>query len=51
MVIPAILNARISMSEEIDEIREQFEKQLTRIRDLRERKETEPGPSILYAVY
>jgi hypothetical protein len=31
------------MSEEIEEIKEQFEKQLARIRALRERKETEPG--------
>jgi hypothetical protein len=31
------------MSEELEEIKEQYEKQLLRIRALRERKETEPG--------
>lgn len=33
------------MSEELEEIREQFQKQLARIHALRQRKEAEPGMS------
>lgn len=50
MVYPATLDTRVQIAEDLEEMRSQLHKQVNRLRELRVKKEEEPGMCLKYHV-
>jgi elongator complex protein 1 len=49
IIDPAVLEARAQITEDTTEMREQLQKQVTRLRELRVKKAEEPGTLTVFA--